>query len=333
MLDHKLRQLAIGGSDIGAILGCDPDRDGFSVWAAKRGGLERLPDAEKPLPMLLGSMLEEGVIKAYSHVTGRAANYDNKTRRHPQRAYMVYTPDALCRHERRGVDAKVVRFDQRHKWGDTLDDIPMRIVAQCWWYMAAMDYDRWDVAALIGGQDLRIYTADRDLEVEREMLYQAEEFHRRYLAGDEVPPIGTSDEALRWLKQTFPKDREPMLEAAPAEYALLNEYSELRLDQKELGEEVARLEIMIKERIRDAEGIVWPLGRISYRATRDGVETDWKALAQSLMRLATEKEREVIIREYSSPRPGHRRFLWSYDEPAALETQQQQPAQLERVEP
>jgi predicted phage-related endonuclease len=310
-----MRSARIGGSDIGAILGCDPARDGFSVWAAKRGGLERVPDAQKPIYMLMGSMLEEGVIKIYSHVTGRPAIYDNVTKRHPTREYMVYTPDALCKHERRGVDAKVVRWDQREKWGETIDEIPMRIVAQCWWYMAAMDYEFWDVAALVGGQDIRVYTVERDAEAEREMLYRAEEFHRRYLAGDEVPPIGVSDEAERWLKQRFPRNVRPLIEAEPHEYGLLNEYSEMRVEEKDLKEELDRMAIQIKARIADAEGIRWPLGRITYRATKDGIETDWEALARSLMKLLTDREKEVHIEEYSRPRPGTRRLLWNYDGP------------------
>jgi predicted phage-related endonuclease len=315
MLDHEMRRLAIGGSEIGAVLGCDPDRDGFSVWAQKKGGLPRLSDQEVPIEWVMGRMLEEGVLKIYAHKTGRATIYDNKSKQHPDRKYMVYTPDGLCEHERRGVDAKVVRWDQRHKWGDTEAEIPMRIVAQCWWYMAAMEYDQWDVAALIGGQDLRVYTLDRDLDGEKEMLYRAEEFYRRFLVGNEVPPIGVSSDAERWLKARFPRNTQPMIYAAVDEYDALNEYSELRLQNKDLEKEIKRLELLIKARIADAEGIRWPNGRITYRADKSSIETDWKELGLDLLKSATPEERELIIKGYSEVKPGSRRLLWHYEEP------------------
>jgi predicted phage-related endonuclease len=315
MLDHKMRQLAIGGSDIGAILGLDDNRDGFSVWAAKRGGLPRLTDDEKPLPMLIGSFLEEGIIRLYTHFTKREAVFDNKTRLHPTRPYMVYTPDALCRHERRGIDAKAVRMDQRYKWGESLDEIPWHIVAQVWWYMAAMEYDRWDVFALIGGQEPRLYTVERDPEIERVMLEKAEEFYRRYLIGNEQPPIGSSDEASRWLKQQFPAHRAPLRDADEKECALLDAYSVVRTEEEEAAEERKRLEVLVKAAIEDAEGIRWPRGRVTYRKAKDGIETDWEALAIRQMRLMTDAERKIAIAEYSKKKVGSRRFLWSFEEP------------------
>jgi predicted phage-related endonuclease len=314
MLDHNLRKLAIGGSEIGAILGIDPDRDAFAIWAQKKGKLEATPEEDRPMYMWLGRLLEEGVLRIYQHITGRETVYLNDSRVDPERPWMVWTPDGLCKNERRGVDAKVVRWDQSHKWGDTADEIPPRIIAQCWWYMAAADYNVWDVVALIGGQDVRIYQIDRDLEAEREMLFQAAEFYRRYLVGNERPPIGKSKEAERWLKQMFPKNRAPLRKATGAEAVLLNEYSRARISEALYTVRRERAEIEIKAAIEDAEGLTWPAGHVTYRAAKDGVKTDWEGLAYKLMEETTLEERTALVAKFSRVTPGSRRFLWKCDE-------------------
>jgi predicted phage-related endonuclease len=313
MLNEALRKLAIGGSEIGAVLGVDPDTDAFAVWASKRGGLKRIADKDAPLYMVLGRMLEEGVLRIYEHITGRETQYCNDSRMHPERPWMVYTPDGICKHEPRGVDLKVVRWDQRHKWGETADDIPPRVITQCWWYMAALGYEVWDVCALVGGQDVRIYQIDRDPEAEREMLFRAQEFYRRYLIGDERPPIGSSDAADRWLKQMFPKHRTPLREASETEAFLLDEYSRVRLREEELNAVRERLATRIKLVLGDAAGITWPAGRVTYRASKDSLKTDWKRLANTLMLSATPAERKILIDEFSKVEPGSRRFLWDCD--------------------
>jgi predicted phage-related endonuclease len=312
MLNEALRKLAIGGSEIGAILGVDPDRDALAVWASKRGNLTPIADRDAPTYMILGRMLEEGVLRIYEHITGRATEYCNDSRLDPTRPYMVWTPDGLCRSERRGVDAKIVRWDQGYKWGETADDIPPRIITQCWWYMAAADYDVWDVCALVGCQDVRIYQIDRDQEAEREMLFRAQEFYRRYLIGNERPPVTRrSDEVDRWLKQAFPRETKPVRAASDTEAFLLDEYSRIRIREDELNTLRETLETRLKLILEDAEGLAWPAGRITYRVTKSG-GTDWKKLAEMLLsREVTVKERAALLEQYA--KPGTRRLLWDCD--------------------
>jgi predicted phage-related endonuclease len=65
-MEPQVRQLGIGGSDVGAIFGCDERRDAFGVWAEKRGGMPRMKPEDTPLFMVIGKMLEQGVMNLYS---------------------------------------------------------------------------------------------------------------------------------------------------------------------------------------------------------------------------------------------------------------------------
>ena len=307
MIDPAVRDLGIGGSEVAAIFGCDEFRDAFDVCASKKGGL---PRQEPNMRMVVGKILERGVLDLYTHITGRPHEYCDITSRHPERQWMVYTPDALVPGERRGVDAKVVWWDQRKAWGFEANEVPLRVTFQAAWYMAALDYDAWDICALIGG-DPRVYTIERDKEAERVILARAEEWYRRYLLGDERPPLGNSETAAAWLQAAYPRHKRPdMREANEAETDLLNEYLDVRIAQKKLKAQRDKLEIEIKAAIQDREGLTWDEGRFTWRRTRDGKKIRWENMARGLANqfLATEKEREDLIEFYTDITQGYRKI-------------------------
>ena len=62
MIDHAVRARGIGGSEIAAILGLDPRRDAYSVWAEKLGLVRRKPPHER---MEAGKFLEQGIAHWY----------------------------------------------------------------------------------------------------------------------------------------------------------------------------------------------------------------------------------------------------------------------------
>jgi predicted phage-related endonuclease len=313
MIDHDLRRKGISGSDVAAIFGCDEWRDAFSVWLEKK---ENLPPCPPTPRMRLGKALERGIIEYYSEISGHKAEWCDMTLQHPARPFQIGTPDALCMEERRGVDAKLVFWDQRKKWGETVAEIPLRVQFQASWYMSLLDYDLWDVAALVGQEEPRIYTLERDREAERVMLARVEEWYRRYLLGNEQPPMGGGDDASRWLQQTFPKHRRPDLRAAhPDEVIMLDEYVQIRLEQNELAPRRAVLENELKLAIGAQEGLVWPGGKFTWRRCKDSLVTDWESMALALLiyHIKDEKAREVLLNDYTRTKPGTRRIRLDCD--------------------
>jgi predicted phage-related endonuclease len=322
MIDpQNLHSMAIGGSEVAALFDADEYKDQFGVWAGKKGGLKRSQQPEN-IRMLVGKCLEEGVLKLYTHITGRRLEYCDVTSQHPERPYMIYTPDALCVNERRGVDAKVVFWDQRRKWGLNADEIPLRVQFQAFWYMAALDYDLWDICALVGEGEPRIYTVHRDCEAERVMLARVEEWHCRYILGNERPPIGSSTEAGRWLQQTYPGTYpviQDLRQATEEEVLTLNHYVQVRLAQKALDAEQAALEVQIKDAIKDREGLEWEDGIVTWRKTKDKEETKWKDMALGLLHhhIKDEKSRAEVLALYTEIKEGSRRFLMNAAKEAA----------------
>lgn len=315
MIDRELRRQCITSTDVGPIFGVDGYRDAFDVWAEKHG---QAPPFNPTPRMLLGKDLEQGIIQAYSRITGRLVSWEDRTVRHPERQWMAASPDALVygpggRQLDRVVDAKLVFYDQRRKWGLDANSIPEGIQLQMWWIMAVKQCDVCDVAVWLGDDEPRIYGIERNLEAERVVIEQCEEWHRRYVIGDEIPPISGSKASRDWLQWQWPAHKLNLRDADEEETELLEQYAHVRLLQKESTDRRNQMESEIKLLIKDHEGLEWPSGKVTWKLTKDKRMTDWKELATYLLntRLKTEEEREKLRGEYTSFEPGQRRFLFT----------------------
>jgi predicted phage-related endonuclease len=308
-IDQTVRRKTIGGSEIGAVLGCDERCDPFTLVARKRGEMPPLEPTER---MLLGQDLEQGVLCAYTRKTGYRPKPNKEMFKDDRYPFMTFTPDALIPEEKRGVEVKFVNWDQRHRFGATADDIPSYIQLQCCWYMAGTGYPNWDVAALLG-DDLRIYEFERDMEVEEAILAEAEEFYRRYLIGDERPPMGTGKAANDWLQRHFPKHKAAIRPANDHEIALLTEYSQVRAEMKGLKDQKIALEVLLKASVGEAEGVQWPHGKFTWKKTRDRYEVNWEGLAKQQMEGFAPDEIKAFIQQFSEVRHGTRKIYFKDD--------------------
>lgn len=308
MADFELRKSRIGGSEVAAIFGCHQFLTRFGLYYRKK--VEAESEAPASSRMVIGKLLERGLVDVYSYITGRPAEYFDKTVLDPTRRYMAATPDAFCAHERRGVELKVVQLDQFRHYGDGPGEIPFRIALQCDWYMAAFDYDLWDVCAYLGTGEPRIYTFERDQEAERAMLARVEEWHARYILGDEIPPLDSSDESRRWLQEVYPTHKRPDIREADEDEAnLLDEYVAVRVQQKCLRAQQVEMETLLKAAIKDREGLEWEAGRFTWRKTKDGEEIDWESMATGLLYgLVDDAQRADVLAQYTHPKPGVRRI-------------------------
>jgi predicted phage-related endonuclease len=309
MPDLTLHKTRIGGSGAAAIFGLHQWLTAFALWYSMK--VRQGPEDPMDIRMVIGKMLERSLPGIYSYMTGREVEYFDKSVADPTRPYMMATPDAFCVNERRGVEFKVVQWDQSRKYGENANEIPARVIIQADWYMAAFDYDLWDVCAYVGTGAPRIYTLHRDRETERAMLARVEEWHTRYILGDERPPLDNSYEAQRWLQEVYPMHKRPdMRDATPEEALLLDDYVALRVAQKAMKVRQAEMETALKAAVADREGIEFDEGRFTWRRTKDSQWIDWQSLANGLLYgfIADQQKRDEKLAEYTHPKPGYRKI-------------------------
>jgi putative phage-type endonuclease len=192
------RRTGVGGSDAGAILGVSPYASALSVYEDKRG---ISPDGFVPSErMVWGSRLESAVLQGYAEDTGRKVHKGRflRSKRYP---FVVGHPDALA--DDRLIEVKVTgRLDER--WGpDGSDEVPAHYYAQVQHYLVLTDRFVADLAALVGGRELHIYTIPADKEFQDAMLEEEAAFWQQVQDGTPPDPDG-SESAGAALRRMFP---------------------------------------------------------------------------------------------------------------------------------
>lgn len=182
------RTQGIGGSDAAAVLGISPHKTPLRVYQEKLGLCE--PEPETPA-MRWGKLLEDAVADEYAHVTGRKVRRRNVTLRHEDHPFLTAHIDRDVVGGKRILEVKTANAFA-HEWGPAgTDEIPPAYVVQVQHYLAVTDNDVCDVAALIGGQDFRLYEVQRDDDLIRMMLDEEVRFWREHVE-PRVPPAPSS---------------------------------------------------------------------------------------------------------------------------------------------
>ena len=102
----KLRSTTIGGSDAAAILGLNPYKSPYALWAEKTGeGSSRRIFPQKEA-VRLGTDLEEYVAKRFTEATGKKVRRENYTVFRDDMPYAHANYDRLVIGERAGLEIK-----------------------------------------------------------------------------------------------------------------------------------------------------------------------------------------------------------------------------------
>lgn len=274
MINPELRLTGIGASEIAAVVGLDHRRSAFDVYAEKVGLVKR---AEPTARMRWGKKLERVIAECYAEETRQTIIWYDMTisGMHP---FQVFSPDAFVIPQPGslinigGVDAKNVSFDQWEKWGEPgTDSVPDTIALQCQWSCSAADLPWWDVAALMGGNDLRIYRVHRDADIEATLLEEGEKFWSGNVLARVAPEMTGTDAAREYLRQRYPRNIEVMRSATVQEQFLIGQYEQARKELTALESRKDALQVQLCDLIGEADGINFPVdepgktGRIMWK--------------------------------------------------------------------
>lgn len=161
------RRGGIGASDMPAILGVSPFKTPLDVYLEKTGQTTPEPPS---LQQRIGLALESGVLRLYEEETGREVVETQVQVTHKGMAFLRATLDATATDGRgtRPVEVKTVAGDRARELGEAgTDELPGHWLVQVHHQMLVMGErcEVVDVAALLRGQDFRVYTVERDPEL------------------------------------------------------------------------------------------------------------------------------------------------------------------------
>ena len=311
------RLTGLGGSDLGAILGLNPYRTPFQVWSEKTGRSESFTGN---LQTRFGSYAEEFVAREYSDRTGRQVQRYNSLLRHPNAPLLghidrLVVPEGAKRasHQREirtdlGLEVKTAHAlaaSRNGDWGEPgTDAVPASYLIQCQAYMLLTGCAHWDLAVLFGNSDFAIYHLHQDPELGEYIVDEASRWWRDYVVADVPPPPSSELEARqRWPGHTPGK----VVDLDEAQAELIRDYAALKRQAKsqEAWEKILRDQLFPV--LADADEIrINGQAVATYRANKASDKTDWKALADELLRGFDPEDRARYLADYTTTVPGPR---------------------------
>ena len=192
--DH-LPTLTLGGSDLGAVLGCSPFSDPYTVWARLMGLHPRQPETPA---MRRGTLLEPVIVQEYAIKTHRTCTPLNPIR-HPKIPYLRATPDRAvyaARIPSPGIlEVKcqgTLNFREAR-----LNGIPPSYLLQLQHYMDAYDYT-WGAFATLNAEAWDLYAVDvqADLGLMRDVYGRVEHYWQAHVVARVPPPGGPVPDPL-----------------------------------------------------------------------------------------------------------------------------------------
>jgi putative phage-type endonuclease len=210
------RTTFIGGSDIAAIIGVSPWKDAHTLYLEKTGELP--PDPEESKAMRRGRILERAIGQLYAEDSGRVVGFVDALAPHGTRKESPLPAVVEDGHRRAQIDAweqfdgdvwipleiKSASEFTRGKWGPTgTDDAPTYYCTQNHWQIGLSGAPFGRIVALLGADDLRVYTLERDEVVLKFLRDAADEFWQRVLKRNPPPVDYQHPRATEMLSRLF----------------------------------------------------------------------------------------------------------------------------------
>lgn len=154
-----LRKQYIGGSDAASVVGMNPYKSAYSLWAEKTG---KIPEFEGNLATDIGAYMEDFIAKRFEQETGKKVRRENASIFNSDYPWAIANYDRLVVGEDSGLECKYTDSLnlKRYKNGE----YPERFYAQCVHYLAVSGKKRWYLAVLIGNKEFKWFTIERDEE-------------------------------------------------------------------------------------------------------------------------------------------------------------------------
>ncbi len=263
----EARRHGIGGSDVAAVFGVSPWKTPLQLYREKRGE-EKPADIGDEEAVRWGNLLEDVVAEEYARRAGVKVQRMNgllKSAKHPwmlaniDRAVILPDAPSLVRENggllntRKILEVKTAGIRAADEWGEPgTDQVPKHYLLQGAHYLAVTGAEVCDFAVLIGGQDFRVYTLERDPELVDMIVDGTRDFWRRVETGQEPEPVNAEDVRIRYRK-----DAGISLEATPQIAATCDNLRDAKAALKAAEDLVDELTGAVQGYMQDAATLTW----------------------------------------------------------------------------
>lgn len=275
---EALRIKSIGGSDAACILGMNPWKSAYALWAEKTGLVmpEDISDNEY---VYWGTVLEDVVANRFCELTGK------KVRRVGMLAdnefdFMTANIDRSVEGENAGLECKTANGFKAAAWEG--DEVPDAYYIQCQWYMMITGCEKWYIACLIGGNHFVWKEIPRNEEDIKAMREKAIDFWNK--VQNKVPPeVDGSESTSDTINKLHPVAEDNSIMYLPGRAGeCIARLDQLAVTEKLIKEEKEKLQNEIKNMLGDVEQGAWEDRKVSWKNQAGRTTIDSKRLMAEL---------------------------------------------------
>ena len=154
----SIRKNYIGGSDAGAVVGLNPYKSAYSLWAEKTG---KIPEFEGNTTTRVGNYLEEFVADMFTEETGKKVRRKNRILVNEDYPWACADVDRMIVGEKAILECKTTNSPiamKKFRKGE----YPEQWYCQMTHYLAVTGLDKAYLAVLIECRDFKIFELERD---------------------------------------------------------------------------------------------------------------------------------------------------------------------------
>lgn len=260
------RKGGIGASDVPAILGVNPYKSAFQVWAEKTGNVEP-DDLSGNEAVEFGIRLESPIAEAYAARSGRKVAMwpPFQIAKHVEFDWLRCTPDATQFDEIRGEGLVQIKTTAAWNAKDWEDGPPLHYQCQVQAEMAVVNADWCTLVVLIGGNRLRYFDCERNQRFIEAMIGKLAQFWASVVT-NQPPEVDGSLGTAKVLAKLYPEDSGEVVEL-PAEAA---EWADSLEACKSTIKEMEALKTDAENRLKAA------IGNAAIGLLPDGSKYSWK---------------------------------------------------------
>jgi len=306
----------IGGSDTAAILGVSPWKSPLMLYKEKIGEhVKEVTPAKQKIfnrgkrwePVVVEMLIDE--LKDRGHDV-RVIDRNNRFS-DLEHEFLAAEIDLelLVDGETVNGEMKTVHPFAAKDWGEQdTDEIPIYYTAQILHGQMVTRRNKTIVAALIGADDLRVHTVDRDDEMINVIRAKELEFWERVQNRQAPEPVSIED-----IKLMYAKDSGSIIDAS---FEILNLCEAAKIIKQNIKiQETNLTEILteIKLGMSDSSVLIHNGKQLAtWRTNKDNVKTDWETAFYDLVGKSTglgQADIGQIIKDATTTKPGARPFL------------------------
>lgn len=252
-----MRKGGVGASESAAILGISPWLTAYEVWANK---LDMIDGGKETPSKNMGQLIEPVIAQMYAQEKKVRLVKPDFIDIHPTYSHIRASLDYKHVSEKCILECKNSRTPIG--WGEEgSDEVPNFYWVQAQHQMMVTSIPMCDIAALIGGSELRVYSINQDAEFQTGLIDAINYFWKNYIETKKPPPTDWEHPSTpKLMSRLYQGVENVTIDLGAEEARWAREIVFLKEQEKQARAEINLLNGKLRERIGDAKLAVLPNG-------------------------------------------------------------------------